>query len=177
MLNDGLIAGEFAVKRHPRSGKPHERMEPQGTQRKFVKQTNQIVAPSCMGEFVKQDSVEFSFIEYPINADREQDIWLKDAADCGSSTTDVEAHGDASRCETRGHVRVAQADPGLRLALSAYTRDQSQKHRQCPNDPYDGKHHCRPALRYIPYGSANGAKRCGPSQMRRQEPIHYRARR
>ena len=53
-LNDGLIAGEFAVDRHPRSSKPDEWMEPQGTQREFVKQTNQIVTPSCMREFVKQ---------------------------------------------------------------------------------------------------------------------------
>jgi hypothetical protein len=35
-LNDGLIAEEFAVECHSRSGKPDERMEPQGTQRKFV---------------------------------------------------------------------------------------------------------------------------------------------
>src|ERR1700720_816 len=119
-----------------------------------------------MGEFVKQDSVEFSLIEQPINTDRKQDIWLKDAADCGSSMPSVEAHGDASRCETRGHVLVAQTDRGLRLALSAYTRDQSQKHRQGPSDPYDGKHHCRPALRHVPYGVANVAKGCGPSQMR-----------
>src|SRR5580704_8177107 len=130
-----------------------------------------------MGEFVKQDSVEFSLIEQPIDADRKQDIWLKDAADCGSSMPDVEGYGDASRYETRDHALVAQTGRGLRLALSAYTRDQSQKHRQRPSDPYDGKHHRRPALRYVPYGAANGAKRCGPSQMRRPELIHHRARR
>ena len=35
-LNDGLIAEEFAVECHSRFGKPDERMEPRGTQRKFV---------------------------------------------------------------------------------------------------------------------------------------------
>src|SRR5690349_569090 len=118
-LNDGLIAGEFAVACHSRSGKPQEWVEPQGAQRKFVKQANQIVTPSCVGEFVKQDSVELSLIEQPTDADRKQDARLKDAADRGSSMSGVEAHRDSSLYETRGHVLVAETGRGLRRALSA----------------------------------------------------------
>jgi len=59
-LDDRFIAGELAIERHPHSREPDERMEPQGTQRKFIEQANQIVMPSCVGEFVKQHSVEFS---------------------------------------------------------------------------------------------------------------------
>src|SRR5580698_6240037 len=116
--------------------------------------------PSCVGKLVKQDSVEFSLIEQPIDTHGKQDIRLKDATDCGSSMPGVEPHGDAGCYETRDHVLVAQTDQGLRLALSAYTQDQSQKHREGPSYPYAAKQHCRPALRHVPYGVANGAKRC-----------------
>src|SRR6516164_9921704 len=131
--------------------------------------------PSCVGEFVKQDSIEFSLIEQAIDADGEQDTWLEDPTDCGSSMPGVEVHGDASRCEARDHVLVVQTDRRLRLALSAYTRDQSQKQHRGPNYPDDGKHHRRPALRHLPYGVSNGAERCGPPQMRRPELIDYRS--
>ena len=46
-------------------------MEPQGAQRNFVEQTDQIIAPSRVGQFVKQDSVELSLIQYAIDAERE----------------------------------------------------------------------------------------------------------
>ena len=39
--------------------------------------------PSCMGEFVKQHSVEFTLTEQPIDAGRKQDTRLKDSSDCG----------------------------------------------------------------------------------------------
>lgn len=62
-LDDNFIAGELAIERYPASRKPEEWMEPYGTQRQFVKYADQIVAPSCVGKFVKQDSVEFPLIE------------------------------------------------------------------------------------------------------------------
>jgi hypothetical protein len=54
-----FIAGELAMERHSRSSEPDERMEPQSAQGKFVEYADQIIAPSCVGEFVKQDSIEF----------------------------------------------------------------------------------------------------------------------
>src|SRR5690242_1719112 len=131
--------------------------------------------PSCVCDFVKKDSVEFAFIEKPIDADGKQDTWLKDATNCGNSMPGVEGHGDASRCESGGHALAAQTGRGLRPVLSAYTPEQSQKHRQGPCHPHDGKHHRRPALRHLPNGIANGAEWRGPSEMRRPELIDYRA--
>ena len=62
-LDDSFIAGELAIERHPRSSQPEERMEPYGAQRKLVEYADQIVAPSCVGKLMKQDSIEFPLIE------------------------------------------------------------------------------------------------------------------
>ena len=44
-----FIARKLAIECNPRSSEPDERMEPQDAQRNFVKQTEQIVTPPCMG--------------------------------------------------------------------------------------------------------------------------------
>jgi hypothetical protein len=62
-LDDRFIARELAIECHPHSREPEERMEPQGAQRNFVEQADQIVASFCVGHFMKQHSVQFLPVE------------------------------------------------------------------------------------------------------------------
>ena len=62
-LDDRFIAGELAIECHPHSREPDERMEPQGAQRNFVEQADQIVGSFCVGRFMKQNRVQFLSIE------------------------------------------------------------------------------------------------------------------
>jgi hypothetical protein len=56
-LDDRFIARELAIECHPYSREPDERMEPQSAQLDFEEQADQIVAPFCVGHFVKQHSI------------------------------------------------------------------------------------------------------------------------
>src|SRR5438477_6908210 len=71
--NHRLVARELAIERHARSSEPDQRMEPKGAQRNLVEQTNEIIASSCMGHLVQQDSMELSLIEQSIDTHRKQD--------------------------------------------------------------------------------------------------------
>ena len=62
-LYDRFIAGELTIECHPHSSEPEERMEPQGAQRNLVEQADQIVASFCVGDFMKQHSVQFLPVE------------------------------------------------------------------------------------------------------------------
>ena len=55
---------------------------------------------SCMGQFVNQDSVEFTWTEQPIDADGKQDTGVKDSPNCGTRMAITKAHGNAFRYET-----------------------------------------------------------------------------
>src|ERR1700730_7495039 len=169
-----FIAGKFAIECNPRSSEPDERMEPQDAQRNFVEQTEQIVTPSCMGQFVDQYSVEFTLIEQPINAGGKQDTRVKNSVNRGAGMAFAEAHRNSICYEIRGHTKIIQTGRHLNLAtLSTYTRDQSHEHHECASCPYHRKHNGRTAFCHIPYRAAESAKRCGPGQMRRPELIDY----
>src|SRR6266496_5206084 len=100
---------------------------------------------------------------------------IENAADCGSRMPFAETHRNSICYETSNGMFLEPSRNFSLATLSAYARDQPHKHAQCTSDPYPGKHHRRPALCHVPYGPANGTKRCGPSQMRRPKLIDYRA--
>src|SRR5436190_17932485 len=164
--NDRLVARELAMEPHARSSEPDHRMEPKGAQRNLVEQTNEIIASSCMGHLVQQDSMELSLIEQSIDTHRKQDMRREDAADrrCGMSV--IEAHWDAICHKTRRHFPTGHIDRSFG-GLPAYAGDQSHKHGQCAGYPHHRQDKRRPALRHVPHWVANDSERCRPSQMRR----------
>ena len=128
--------------------------------------------PSRMGQFVNQDSAEFTLTQQPIDAGGKQDTGGKDSANCGTRMVVAKAHGNAVRYEIGRVAAIVQTVLHFRfVTLFAYAQDQSHKHREGPGHPYNSEDHRQPALCHVPYGTANSTERPGPRQVRRQKLI------
>src|SRR5215469_8724334 len=152
----GFIAGELSIERHPHASEPDERIEPQGAQRKLVEQADEIVPPSGVCQFMKQDGVQLLFAEQPFDAAGKGNLRVEDAADRGSWKFSAEAHWYAVRYETGGQMIGARTGQSLILAmLFPDARYQSHKHAEGAGHPYQAEHYRRWALSHVPYRPAN----------------------
>jgi hypothetical protein len=119
--NYGFIAGELTTERHARASQANERMKPQSAQRKLIKQTNQVIAPSCVRQFVDEDGIEFSLIEGPLNTGGKQDTGFQNAAYCGARMSVVEAHRNTMRHKAGRNPKVGPPRPNWSFTtLPAY---------------------------------------------------------
>src|SRR5579863_5191183 len=125
-----------------------------------------------MGQFVNQDSAEFTLTEQPIDAGGKQDTRGKDSPNRGTRMAVAKAHGNAVCHEIARAAAKVQTVLEFRFAtLFAYAPDQSHKHSEGPGHPYNSEDYGRPALRHIPYRIANSTEWPSPRQVRRQKLI------
>src|SRR5580704_11298196 len=128
--------------------------------------------PSCMSQFVNQDSAEFTLTEQPIDAGGKQDTRGKDSPNCRTRMAVAKAHGNAVCYEIGRVAATVQTVLHFRLAtLFAYARDQSHKHREAPGHPYNSEDHGHPPLCHVPYWFPNNSERPSPRQVRRPKLI------
>src|SRR5437016_650887 len=94
-----------------------------------------------MGEFVKQDGIEFALTEQEIKTDGQQNARTKNSTDGGSLAPAIEDHGDTIKKEPIR--RISGDEAGLRLSFAAFcvkAKYESRQHRECPCDPNRGEH-------------------------------------